>query len=99
MESQSILLLIIIASLGKSQKCCASYLSSRGSPEVDINVFSGDPLKYHYFMEITKEVVEKRIEDPRGGLTRLIKYTTGEAKDFIKHCIQQLLSEELLFSY
>ena len=44
-------------------------------------------------MEIFKEVVEKRIEDPRGRLTRLIKYTTGKSKDLIKHCIQQSLSE------
>ena len=44
-------------------------------------------------MEIFKEVVEKKIEDPRGRLTRLIKYTTGEAKDLMKHCIKQPLSE------
>ena len=52
-------------------------------------------------MEIFKEVVEKRREDPRGRLTRLIKYTTGEAKDLIKHCIQQPLSEgtKMLLSY
>ena len=35
-------------------------------------------------MEVLKEVVEKRIEDPRRRLTRLIKYTTGEAKNLIK---------------
>ena len=44
-------------------------------------------------MEIFKEVVEKRIEDPRGRLTRSIKYTNGEAKDLVKPCIQQLLLE------
>ena len=44
-------------------------------------------------MEVFKEVVEKRIEDPRGRLTRLINYTTGEAKDLIKHCIQQPSAE------
>ena len=31
MESQIILLLIIMVSLGKSQKCCVSYLSNRGN--------------------------------------------------------------------
>ena len=31
--------------------------------------------------------------DPSGRFTRLIKYTTGEAKDLIKHRIQQPLSE------
>ena len=44
-------------------------------------------------MEVFKEVVEKRIEDPRGRLTRLIKYATGEAKDLIQHCIQQPSAE------
>ena len=44
-------------------------------------------------MEVFKEVVEKKIENPRERLTRLIKYTTGEAKDLIKHCIQQPSAE------
>ena len=65
----------------------------QGAPEVDIDTFSGDPLEYHYFMEVFKEVVEEKIEDPRGRLTRLIKYTAGEAKDLIKHCIQQPSAE------
>ena len=68
-------------------------LIQQGAPEFDIDTFSGDPLEYHYFMEVFKEVVEKRIEDPRGRLTRLINYTTGEAKDLIKHCIQQPSAE------
>ena len=44
-------------------------------------------------MEVFKELVEKRIKDPKGRLTRLINYTTGEAKDLIKHCIQQPSAE------
>ena len=92
MKSQIILLLITIASLGKSQKC--QLLKQQGAPEVDNDIFSGDPLEYHYFREIFKEVVENRIEDPKGWLPRrLMKYTTGKAKDLIKHCIQQPLSE------
>ena len=78
---------------GEVSKMLCQLLKQQGAPEVEIDVFSGDPLEYHYFMEIFKEVVEKRIEDPRGRLTRLIKYTTGEAKDLIKHCIQQPMSE------
>ena len=38
-------------------------------------------------MAVFREAVEKKIEDPRGRLTRLIKYTTGEGKDLIKNCI------------
>ena len=34
-----------------------------------------------------KEVIERKIKDPVGRLTRLIKFTAGEAKDLIKHCI------------
>ena len=68
-------------------------IQQQGAPEFDIDTFSGDHLEYHYFMEVFKEVVEKRIEDPRGRLTRLINYTTGEAKDLIKHCIQQPSAE------
>ena len=40
-------------------------------------------------MTLLREVVESEIEDPCGRLTRLIKYTTGEAKELIKHCIEQ----------
>ena len=68
-------------------------IQQQGAPEVDLDNFSGDPLEYHYFMEVFKEVVEKKIENPRGRLTRLIKYTAGEAKDLIKHCIQQPSAE------
>ena len=34
-----------------------------------------------------KESVEKKIEDPKDRLTRLIQYTRGEAKDLIKNFI------------
>ena len=34
------------------------------------------------------EVVESKVDDPREKLTRLIKYTSGDAREPIKHCIQ-----------
>ena len=40
-------------------------------------------------MTLFREVVESKIEDPHGKLTRLIKYTTGVAKELMKHCIEQ----------
>ena len=58
------------------------------APEVDMEVYDGNPLNYNYFLATFKEVVENNIDDPRGRLTRLIKYTKGEAKDAIKHCIE-----------
>ena len=56
---------------------------------MDIGVFDGNPLNLRYFMTLFREVVESKIEDPCGRLTRFIKYTTGEAKELIKHCIEQ----------
>ena len=78
---------------GEVSNMLCKILQQQGAPEVDIDTFSGDRLEYHYFMEVFKEVVEKRIKNPRGRFTRLIKYTTGEAKDLIKHCIQQPSAE------
>ena len=46
----------------------------------------GNPLDSHYFMALFHEVVEKRIDDPRGRLERLLKCTSANAKEMIKHC-------------
>ena len=47
------------------------------------------PLKYHYFMSVVTETVEKKISDPHGRLVRLLNFKKGEAKKTIKHFIQQ----------
>ena len=44
-------------------------------------------------MEVFKDEVERKIKGPRGRLTILIKYTSGEAKVLITNCIQQPLPE------
>ena len=67
----------------------SKLLRQKAAPEVDIDVFTGDPTKYHYFFAVFEEVVDKKIGDARGRLTRLIKYTDGEPKEMIKHWIQQ----------
>ena len=54
------------------------------APDVDLDVSDGNRLDYHYFMTLFHKLVEKRIEDPRRRLTRLIKY-----KEMIKHFVQQ----------
>ena len=56
---------------------------------MDLDVFDGSPLEYHYFMTLFHEVVEKKIDDPTGKLTCLIKYNKVDAKEMIKHCVQQ----------
>ena len=56
-------------------------LQQRASPHVDIGKFDGNPINYQYFMNIFKEVVEDRIEDPTGRLIRLIKHRDGEGRE------------------
>ena len=62
---------------------------SHSAPDIDIDVFSGNPLDYCYFRATFRDVVEQKVLDPRGRLTRLLKYTKGDAKDLIKHCIYE----------
>ena len=63
-------------------------LQLQATLEVDMEQFDGNPLNYHYFMALFGKGVDSKIEEPREGLTRLIKFTTGEARELIKHCIQ-----------
>ena len=64
-------------------------IKQQSAPEIDTDSFDGNLLNYRYFMAIFKEVVENRIDDPRGRLIRLIKYTKGEAKELVMNCIHQ----------
>ena len=45
-------------------------VKEQSAPQVDLEPFDGNPLEYKYFMSMFKESVEKKIEDPRGRLTR-----------------------------
>ena len=62
-------------------------LKVQSAPDMDMECFDGNVLEYHYFMALFREVVESKIEDPRCRLARLIKYTVGDTRDLIKHCI------------
>ena len=64
------------------------FLNVQSAPDVDMECFNGSVLEHHYFMAIFRKVVESKIEDPRGRLTRLIKCTVRDTRDLIKHCIQ-----------
>ena len=57
---------------------------------MDIQTFAGDPLEYHFFMSSFREAVDRKTDDPHGRLFRLLKFADGEAKETIKHCVQQL---------
>ena len=54
-----------------------------------IQTFRGDPLEYHFFMLSLRESVKQKTDDPHGRLIRLLKFTDGEGKETIGHCIQQ----------
>ena len=54
-------------------------VNQQSAPEIDIDIFS---------MAVFDETVKKKVEEPRGKLTRLIKYTTGEVKEMVKNCIE-----------
>ena len=71
-------------------KMMCKLLIQQDAPEVDIDMFDGDPMEFHYFMAVFHEAVEKKINDARGRLTRLIKFMKGEAKDIVKNYIQLL---------
>ena len=64
-------------------------LKQQSAPHVYTDGFDGNPPNFKYFTILFREVVEIKKEDPRGTLTCLIKYRTGEAKELIKHCIEQ----------
>ena len=42
-----------------------NLVKQQSALDVDLDVFDGNPLEYHYFMTLFYELVEKRIEDPR----------------------------------
>ena len=52
--------------------------------DVGIEEFDGNPLNFNYFRSMFCETVEKKIDYPQGRIARLIKYTYGEAKEFVK---------------
>ena len=63
-------------------------LWQQAAPDLEIDIFDGNPMDFHYFMTVFKEIVENKVTDPRRQLTRLIKFTKGEAKEIAKNCIQ-----------
>ena len=66
-----------------------NLLKGQSAPDVHIDEFDGNSINYHYLIAIFKAVVESKIDDLQGCLARIIKYTQGETKEIIKHCIQR----------
>ena len=57
------------------------------APNVELDVFSGNAMDFPFFMTNFCQVVEDKIEDEKGRLSRLIQFTDGRAKDLVKSCI------------
>ena len=55
-------------------------------PSVEIDNFDGDPLKYHSFMAVFDDSIDKVISSDSAKLTRLLRYTTGKAYEAIQSC-------------
>ena len=72
---------------GVSKMMC-QLLKQQSAPDIDIDVFSGNPMDFHYFIAVFNEIIENKVDDHRGKLTQLINYTTGDAKEMAKKCIQ-----------
>ena len=70
---------------------CSNYFSKifklHAAPKSEIETFSGNLLDYHYFIKNFRDQVESCIDSQSGRLNRLIRFTSGEAKELIKHCI------------
>ena len=65
----------------------SKLVREQSASQDDIEPFEGNPLDFTYFMSMFQESVEKKIDDPRGKLTQLIKYTRGEPRELVKHFI------------
>ena len=66
---------------GDISRMLCNLLRQQSAPDVDIPVFKGNPLEYHYFMSSFKEALECKIDDPHGRLVHLLEFTDGEAKE------------------
>ena len=65
-------------------KMLCQLLKQQSPPTVDIEEFDGNLLQYSYFRLMFRKVVEKKIDNPQGRLTRMIKLITGEVKELVK---------------
>ena len=72
---------------GVSKMMC-QLLIQQSAPDTDIDIFSGNPMEFCYFMAVFNEILEKKVDDPKGKVTRLIMYITSDAKKTVKKFIQ-----------
>ena len=44
-------------------------MKQQSAPKIDLDIFYGNSLNFHYFLALFREAAEKKIEDPHGRLT------------------------------
>ena len=76
----------IINSDSTVDKLCELF-QMQSAPDINLDIFDGDPLEFNFFITSFQEVVEKKIRDSVGRLQRLINFTSGDAKELIKSCV------------
>ena len=74
---------------GEIYSLLKGMIEQQAAPDVEMETFDDNPLEYHHFIELFIEVVEKWIQDPKGRLLKLLKYTRRETRHMIKHCLQE----------
>jgi len=62
-------------------------LNIMNQPKMEIEIFEGDPAKFHIFMTTFDEVVHKVPQNDRTKLARLLSVTGGDARNAIRGCV------------
>ena len=65
----------------------ADIVARLQAPDIELDMFDGNPLEFLFFITTFAEAVETKVRDQRGRLTRLLKYLTGEPKDLVSSCV------------
>ena len=55
-------------------------------PNVELQTYDGNPVRYHSFIKSSDANVDKVCQDPDLKLTRLLQYVTGTALEAIRSC-------------
>jgi hypothetical protein len=76
----------MVETLLKNQEQQAKLVSALQMPKVELQAFNGNPLEFWSFMRLFQSSVECNAVDEVSKLTRLLQYTTGDAKRAIQGC-------------
>ena len=75
-----------ISNVVHSEDKCVSMVSMLNAPRIELEPFTGDPLKYKTFLSMFNELVDKTEMSFDSKLSRLIQCTKGEARGSIEKC-------------